>query len=95
MVIYEKQLFVFAGYDGKIRFNDLHTVSVETFEWRKREPSGSLPITRFGHTASVYNDAMYVFGGWDGHDTLDDLYAYSFDANIWYEIRRISGSSPN
>ena len=88
-------MFVFAGYDGKNRYNDLRGLDLETKVWILMPNNGSIPLPRFGHTSVVFNHSMYVFGGWDGHDTLDDLYQYSFTSKIWYELRRTQGVKPN
>ncbi len=65
---------------------------------------GDIPLTRFGHTATIGGDYLMVFGGWNGHETLDELYQYSFSniyiyiyiaSNYWYEIKRASGERPS
>lgn len=94
-VFYENSIYIFGGYDGKTRFNDLRACKLENFEWAKLPENGVQPLPRFGHTAVVYNHSMYIFGGWDGHETLDDLYQYSFTTNIWYELRRTLGVKPS
>lgn len=94
-VIYNSSMYIFAGYDGKNRFNDLRALDLESKEWTLIKEAGSPPINRFGHTSIVFNHSMYVFGGWDGHDTLDDLYQYSFTSKLWYELRRSQGIRPN
>jgi N-acetylneuraminic acid mutarotase len=94
-VIYTSSMYIFAGYDGKSRFNDLKALDLESKDWSNIVSSGSPPMARFGHTAVVYNHCMYIFGGWDGHDTLDDLYQFSFGPKIWYELRRSQGIRPN
>ena len=94
-VIYNSSMYIFAGYDGKSRFNDLYSLDLETKDWTTITNSGSPPAARFGHTAVVYNHSMYIFGGWDGHDTLEDLYQYSFTSKVWYELRRSQGIKPN
>lgn len=94
-VLYENAIYIFGGYDGKTRFNDLKACKLENFEWVALPEVGVQPLPRFGHTAVVYNHSMYVFGGWDGHETLEDLYQYSFTTNIWYELRRTLGIKPS
>ena len=94
-VLYENSIYIFGGYDGKIRFNDLRSCKLENYEWVALPENGMQPLPRFGHTAVVYNHSMYIFGGWDGHETLEDLYQYSFTTNIWYELRRTLGIKPS
>jgi leucine-zipper-like transcriptional regulator 1 len=98
-------MFVFAGYDGHTRFNDLWkcTLKNQKFKWRQIHAEGNQPLNRFGHVAVVCHNSMFVIGGWNGHDTMDDIFQYSFRkffllillaSNLWLEIRRIKGVRP-
>jgi len=75
-VLYEGQMYIFGGYDGKTRFSDLYKCNLRkaTFKWKRIAGDGTLPLNRFGHTAVIYEHSMFIFGGWNGHDTLDDIY---------------------
>jgi N-acetylneuraminic acid mutarotase len=75
-VLYEGSMYIFGGYDGKTRYEDLYKCSIKsgTFKWRKIIGEGTLPLNRFGHTAVVHEHSMFIFGGWNGHDTMDDIY---------------------
>jgi len=79
MVLYEGSIYIFGGYDGSNRFNDLYKCNLKkaSFKWKKIEGEGTQPLNRFGHSAVIYNHYMYIFGGWNGHDTMDDIYQYS------------------
>lgn len=94
-VIYFSQMIIFAGYDGKIRYNDLRAFNLETKEWTLLPNDGNIPPARFGHTSVVYEHNIFVFGGWDGHNTLDDLYQYSLTSKTWVEVRLTSGIKPS
>lgn len=81
-----EKFIVFGGFDGTRRWNDLHSFDLETFEWKKIEPSTEvLPSARFGHSACVDSSrgVMWVFGGWDGKNTHDDLWSFSFHTLTW------------
>lgn len=95
-MLYEGSIYVFGGYDGKARYNDLYKFKLRNkkYEWRLVEAEGTVPLNRFGHSAVVCNDMMYVIGGWNGHDTMDDVFQYSFLSNLWFEVRRIKGTRP-
>jgi N-acetylneuraminic acid mutarotase len=41
--------------------------------WSRPEPTGSMFIARWGHTATYVNNKLYVFGGHDGTKMLNDL----------------------
>lgn len=85
-VVYEVSLFIFGGFDGRSRFQDLHQYNVEDREWTEVPQTDNAPMGRFGHSAVVYRSGMFVFGGWNGHDTLDDLYEYSHTTGQWYAV---------
>lgn len=95
-VLYEGSMYVFGGYDGKARYNDLYKFKLRNkkYSWKKIEAEGTVPLNRFGHSSVVCRDFMFVIGGWNGHDTMDDVYQYSFLSNLWFEIRRIKGVRP-
>lgn len=85
-VVYEASLYIFGGFDGRSRFQDLHQYSIEDRSWQEVQTSSSTPMGRFGHTAVTYRTGMFVFGGWNGHDTLDDLYEFSITTSSWYSV---------
>eukprot|EP00403_Amphidinium_massartii_P044184 CAMPEP_0178456924 /NCGR_PEP_ID=MMETSP0689_2-20121128/46746_1 /TAXON_ID=160604 /ORGANISM="Amphidinium massartii, Strain CS-259" /LENGTH=777 /DNA_ID=CAMNT_0020083147 /DNA_START=45 /DNA_END=2376 /DNA_ORIENTATION=- len=85
-IVYEASLYIFGGFDGRSRFQDLHQYGVEDREWFEVPSTDNTPMGRFGHSAVVYRSAMFVFGGWNGHDTLDDLYEFSMTTNQWYSV---------
>lgn len=84
--VYEGSLFIFGGFDGRSRFQDLHQYTIEDREWAELPVSDNVPMGRFGHTAVVYNSSMFIFGGWNGHDTLDDLYEFSMLTAQWFSV---------
>lgn len=78
-------IYVFGGFDGKSRFNDLWRYKIDTNFWEEvgwEHP----PMGRFGHTWCMYQQSMFVFGGWNGHDTLDDLTEFSTTTNQWFPV---------
>ena len=74
-------MYVFGGFDGRARFNDLKYFSLDQpYRWQaiRGDRGQQAPRSRFGHTSVVYANSMFIFGGWDGHQTLDELYEYNF-----------------
>ena len=96
VVLYDGSIYVFAGYDGRIRYNDLWkcTLKGQKYKWKQIHAEGTQPLNRFGHAAVVCQNSMFVIGGWNGHDTMDDIYQYSFPSKLWFEIRRLKGVRP-
>ena len=75
-VLYEGSMYVFGGYDGRARFNDLYKCKLRKgkYSWKQIEAEGTIPLNRFGHAAVVCRNSMFVIGGWNGHDTMDDVF---------------------
>ncbi|OQS02125.1 hypothetical protein THRCLA_05483 [Thraustotheca clavata] len=95
MVLHESHIYIFGGYNGSSRFNNMYRYELENKLWRKMNAQGQIPSGRFGHSGAVHDASkrLIIFGGWDGRDTLDDLYQYEFTTNTW-SIMRTTGRSP-
>jgi N-acetylneuraminic acid mutarotase len=84
LVSYGDSLYVFGGFDGIKRFDEVWAFDINTRVWRvETEEQMNKPTPRFGHTGVVYEDAFWVFGGWDGRDTLDCMWRYDLKARTW------------
>ena len=55
-VLYEDAIYIFAGYDGHSRYNDLYKISLKKgkLRWKAIQTDGTIPLNRFGHTAIVH-----------------------------------------
>jgi len=94
-VVYRNSLYIFGGFDGHARTNDLYRFDIETSNWTQILPStleSTIPTPRHSHSAVVYNDSMIVYGGYDG-GYRSDLHKYSFASNTWTRFDP-SGRSP-
>jgi N-acetylneuraminic acid mutarotase len=85
-VVHNHCLYIFGGFDGRSRFQDLHQYNIEEQKWTEIQSSDNTPMARFGHTACMYKASMFIFGGWNGHDVLDDLYEFSMTTCQWYSV---------
>jgi N-acetylneuraminic acid mutarotase len=83
---YSNFMYIFGGFDGKSRFQDVQELDMETSAWTSIPQSENQPMGRFGHTACMYKTSIYVFGGWNGHDTLDDLNEFSVTTKQFYSV---------
>lgn len=83
-VVYNDCFWVFGGFDGHARINDLHRYDLVRGEWSTIIPSieSTVPSPRHSHNAVVHKNSMYVWGGYAGSYSCD-LYEYNFDENIW------------
>jgi N-acetylneuraminic acid mutarotase len=96
MVLHQSDIYVFGGYDGHVRYNNLHKYSIQDRNWSLIQPNGQLPSRRFGHSGATYTNQgkLILFGGWDGRDTLNDLHSYDFEEQEWTQLRA-TGAKPS
>ncbi|KAG2861164.1 hypothetical protein PC110_g2203 [Phytophthora cactorum] len=97
MVLHSSSIYIFGGYNGSSRFNDLCGYDIQAQRWSRLQAQGSVPSRRFGHSGVVHTETnrLIVFGGWDGRDTLNDLYEYSFVTNEWRKLETTGNSPPH
>ena len=56
-------MYVFGGWDGTKRLNDIHVLDTETMDWSAPAIGGPLPKARAGMTFTRLRDRIYLFGG--------------------------------
>ncbi|ETI47587.1 hypothetical protein L916_07974 [Phytophthora nicotianae] len=97
MVLHSSSIYIFGGYNGSSRFNDLCGYDIHAQRWSRLQAVGAVPSRRFGHSGVVHSETnrLIVFGGWDGRDTLNDLYEYSFVTNEWRKMETTGNSPPH
>ncbi|XP_058498973.1 host cell factor 1b isoform X1 [Solea solea] len=57
------RLIIYGGMSG-CRLGDLWVLDIDSMTWTKPALSGTAPLPRSLHSATVINNKMYVFGGW-------------------------------
>ena len=57
------RLFIFGGWDGQKRLNDIHVLDTSTWTWHEAVPRGSAPHPRAGMTFANLRDRLFLFGG--------------------------------
>jgi len=57
------ELFIFGGWNGDTRLNDLHILNTKTSVWSAPKVGGILPHPRAGMTLTALRDRLYLFGG--------------------------------
>jgi leucine-zipper-like transcriptional regulator 1 len=97
MVLHADSIYIFGGYNGTSRFNDLCEYSITQRCWRRIEAKGQVPSRRFGHSGVVHtaSNRLVIFGGWDGRDTLNDLYEFSFETQEWKKLATAGTPPPH
>mmetsp|Transcript_2484 Transcript_2484/g.6503 ORF Transcript_2484/g.6503 Transcript_2484/m.6503 type:complete len:493 (-) Transcript_2484:273-1751(-) len=57
------ELFIFGGWNGKERLNDIHVLDTMTGTWTKPDVGGDKPYPRAGMTLTALRGRLYLFGG--------------------------------
>uniref|UniRef100_A0A0B6ZJ80 BTB domain-containing protein n=1 Tax=Arion vulgaris TaxID=1028688 RepID=A0A0B6ZJ80_9EUPU len=86
--VYDGKLWIFAGYDGNARLNDMWTISLlsDTKGWEEVHQSGDIPPTCCNFALAVARDCMYVFSGQSGAKITNNLFQFKFDEKQWTRI---------
>uniref|UniRef100_A0A673Y3Q9 Leucine zipper like post translational regulator 1 n=1 Tax=Salmo trutta TaxID=8032 RepID=A0A673Y3Q9_SALTR len=81
--VYSDKLWIFAGYDGNARLNDMWTISLQDREhacWEEIEQSGEIPPSCCNFPVAVCRDKMFVFSGQSGAKITNNLFQFEFKA---------------
>ena len=87
--IFDNRLWIFAGYDGHTRLNDMWSIDLTSADpqWEKINQSGDSPPTCCNFPMAVVDDSMYVFSGQSGAKITNNLYQFKFKERLWIRIR--------
>lgn len=88
-VIYGNHLWIYAGYDGHTRLNDMWRIDLTspTSQWEEIRQAGDSPPTCCNFPVAVIGDDMYVFSGQSGAKITNNLYQFNFADRVWVRIR--------
>ncbi|XP_074062670.1 leucine-zipper-like transcriptional regulator 1 isoform X1 [Macrotis lagotis] len=98
--VYSDKLWIFAGYDGNARLNDMWTIGLQDREltcWEEIEQSGEIPPSCCNFPVAVCRDKMFVFSGQSGAKITNNLFQFEFRDRIWTRIpteHLLRGSPP-
>ncbi|XP_018015069.1 leucine-zipper-like transcriptional regulator 1 isoform X2 [Hyalella azteca] len=86
--VYDGKLWIFAGYDGNFRLNDLWAIPLngEPRVWEEMPQTGEVPPTCCNFPVAVARDRMYVFSGMSGAKITNSLYYFTFTDKCWTRI---------
>uniref|UniRef100_A0A8C8K428 BTB domain-containing protein n=1 Tax=Oncorhynchus tshawytscha TaxID=74940 RepID=A0A8C8K428_ONCTS len=87
--VYSDKLWIFAGYDGNARLNDMWTISLQDREhacWEEIEQSGEIPPSCCNFPVAVCRDKMFVFSGQSGAKITNNLFQFEFKGHMWTRI---------
>jgi N-acetylneuraminic acid mutarotase len=57
------ELFIFGGWNGNERLNDIHILDTNTSTWTRPRVGGELPHPRAGMTLTALRGRLFLFGG--------------------------------
>lgn len=87
--VYDNKLWIFAGYDGNARLNDMWTISLLPGElriWEEVTQSGDCPPTCCNFPVAVARESMFVFSGQSGAKITNSLFQFHFRDKKWTRI---------
>ncbi|RVE68169.1 hypothetical protein OJAV_G00089850 [Oryzias javanicus] len=98
--VYSDKLWIFAGYDGNARLNDMWTISLQDRDhacWEEIDQSGEIPPSCCNFPVAVCRDKMFVFSGQSGAKITNNLFQFEFKGHMWTRIpteHLLRGSPP-
>lgn len=98
--VYNDKLWIFAGYDGNARLNDMWTIGLQDRDqacWVEIDQSGEIPPSCCNFPVAVCRDKMFVFSGQSGAKITNSLFQFEFNGHIWTRIpteHLLRGSPP-
>jgi N-acetylneuraminic acid mutarotase len=88
--------YIFGGYDGATRLNDLHRFDFVTSCWSLVVPSNGIsPSPRDRLAAISHRDCIYIWGGYDGSNRVNDLWKFDIGRNNWSSVESVGGTCPS
>lgn len=92
--VYDGKLWIFAGYDGNARLNDMWTISLVGGEegrncrqWEEVvQAGGECPPTCCNFPIAVARDCLFVFSGQSGAKKNNSLFQFHFKSSTWSRI---------
>ena len=67
-------LYMFGGYVGIQRSNELFILNLRTPQWKPLKLKTNVPAAREGHSAVLYEGQMWLFGGWHDNGWYNDVF---------------------
>ncbi|XP_032527201.1 leucine-zipper-like transcriptional regulator 1 homolog [Danaus plexippus] len=86
--VYDDKLWIFAGYDGNARLNDMWTINLvgENHQWERIEQKGECPPTCCNFPVAVARGKMFVFSGQSGAKITNALFQFDFETHTWSRV---------
>jgi len=85
-VVYKDALYIFGGYGGSGRLDDIFRFDFLSKSWSQVQAQGTTPGGRENNGAVVHGNKMYLFGGYSGFTWLNDFLSFNFDTCQWAPV---------
>lgn len=83
----KSELFVFGGWNGSERLNDIHVLDTATSTWSTPRVLGVKPHPRAGMTLTALRGRLYLFGGsGTSSKCFDDLQVLDRSQMAWLDV---------
>lgn len=93
-IVVADALYIFGGYDGSNRVNDLYKYDFKLSRWSQIQTSSVAPSARDRHVVVTHQDCMYIFGGYDGNNRVNDFWQYDTCRDEWALVENVAGQAP-
>lgn len=88
--------YVFGGYDGSVRLNDLHRFDFPSGIWTHVvSANGTAPSPRDRLSIASHGSTFYIFGGYDGTNRVNDLWKFDCARTTWHLLDSTAGAVPS
>lgn len=86
--IYDNKMWIFAGYDGKNKLNDMWNLSLEPNQqkWVKVPQNGDQPPGCFNSACDIVDDHLYGFSGQAGANITNHLVSFNLRTFTWSRV---------
>lgn len=90
------ELFIFGGWNGTERLNDIHILNTKTSTWTYPKIHGILPHPRAGMTLTALRGRLYLFGG-SGQlaKCFYDLQIFDRASMTWLDVSQMDHDGSN
>jgi hypothetical protein len=83
----KSELFIFGGWNGSERLNDIFVLDTETSTWSEPRVGGVKPHPRAGMTLTALRGKLYLFGGsGTSSKCFDDLQILDRESMSWLDV---------
>jgi hypothetical protein len=87
-------LFVFGGWNGSERLNDIHVLDTTSSTWSTPRVTGVKPHPRAGMTLTALRGRLYLFGGsGTSSKCFDDLQVLDRKEMAWLDVNEVDEAS--